>query len=282
MNLFKWPILVRFRLRTLLLVFTALSIWLGIHVHRTRLQERSIAAIREYGGWLRYDFQFPSGKFSHKDFDPRARSWVPDWLREQLGIDFFHDVVQVSLNYSEDSGQRKENHNPSDDALQHLPGFSNLRVLLLSGTQASDSSMRHLSRLRRLEYLFMWDAVNVTDAGVAHLAGLKQLRYIHLSTSQITDKSLAVFATFPELTGLSLQFNHFTDEGLKHVAGLSELESLWVCREKEDGSNNITDMGLTPLRNLTRLTELGVQHTRVTPAGVKSFLQFVPGCKVTR
>jgi hypothetical protein len=280
MKIPNWRNFIRFRLRTMLLVFTCASIWLGLHVHRARLQEESVAAIRQYGGWVRYDFQFPSGQFSYKDFDAKARSWVPGPLLDALGMDFFHDVVQVNLNYSEDSGKRQENHNPSDDALQYLRGFPKLRTLLLSDTQASDMSMRHLASLKHLQYLWMWDVSNVSDAGVAHLDGLKELRYIHLTTSQITDRSLAVFAEIPKLEGLCLQFNEFTDEGLRHIAGLTQLESLWVCGKGKDSPNGITDAGLRHLQKLNKLSELAIQNTRVTPTGIKSLSQVMPACKV--
>jgi len=273
--------LFRFRLRTLLLAFTAVSVWLGFHAHSTRIQRQSVASIVKYGGWIRYDFQFPTGEFSYKGFDPKARSLVPSWLLDRIGVDFFHDVVQVSLNYSEDSGKREENHNSSDDALQYLHGFPDLRVLLLSDTQASDTSMRHLADLNNLEYLFMWDVTNVTDAGVAHLRDLKKLRYIHLSKSQITDKSLAVFSKLPNVEGLSLQFNHFTDEGLDHVSRLKQLTSLWVCGEA-NRKNRITDAGLTRVESLKNLTQLGIQNTEVTPNGIEAFLRAVPGCKITQ
>jgi internalin A len=276
-----WRNFFRFRLRTLLLAFTAVSVWLGFHVHSTRMQRQSAASIEQYGGWIRYDFQFPSGEYSYKNFDPKARSPAPEWLLDRLGVDFFHDVVQANLNYSEDSGKREENHNPSDDALQYLRGFPDLRVLLLSDTQASDSSMQYLAGLNKLEYLFMWDVTNVSDAGVAHLRGLKRLRYIHLSSSQITDKSLADFASLPEIEGLSLQFNHLTDEGLEDVARLEQLTTLWVCGESER-KNRITDAGLKRLENLKMLTQLGIQNTEVTPHGIEEFLQAVPGCKISQ
>ncbi len=48
----------QYTLRTLLLLMTACAVWMGRYVHRARLQKRSVAAIREYGGWVRYDFQF--------------------------------------------------------------------------------------------------------------------------------------------------------------------------------------------------------------------------------
>jgi hypothetical protein len=279
MKLPRFRSLFRFSVRTLLLIVTAVAVWLGLHVHKTRVQQQSVKAVREYGGWVRYDFQFPSGKFSHKDFDPKAESNVPQWLLDRLGIDFFHSVVQVNLNYSEDSGAREENDNPSDEALQYLPGLPNLRVLLLSDTQASDASMRHLASLKRLEQLFMWDVRNVTDAGAAHLGKLRNLRYIHLSTSQITDESLRVFAGMPNLDGLSLQFNYFTDEGVKRISQLKRLESLWVCGRR-DRANPITDAGLKELEKLRNLTELGIQHTQVTGKGIESFEKAVPNCRV--
>jgi len=281
MRLPIWQKLLRFRLRTLLLAITAASIWLGFHVHSARLQKRSVASIAKYGGWVRYDFQFPSGEYFHKSFDRQARSAVPKWLLDGLGVDFFHDVVQVSLNFSDDSGTRKENHNLSDEALQYLVGFPRLRILLLSDTQASDSSMRHLAQLKRLERLYMWDAVNVGDAGVAHLSTLRRLRYIHLTTSQITDKSLEAFARMPMLEGLCLQFNRFSDQGLKHLSRMDKLENLWVCG-REGETNQITDSGLNQLENLQKLNELGIQSTLVTDAGVEEFLKAVPDCKVTR
>ena len=279
MKLSRLRRMFRFSIRTLLLVTTVFGIWFGIHVHRTDVQRRSVAAIRDYGGWVRYDFQFPSSEYSYKGFDPNAESRVPRWILDRLGEDFFHSVVQVNLNYSEDSGTRQENDNPSDEALQHLPGLPNIRVLLLSDTQAGDASLRHLARLKKLERLYMWDVNEVSDAGVAHLSNLRNLNYIHLSTSRITDESLQVFGNLPKLRGLSLQFNHFSDDGLEHLAKLTELENLWVCGRRGEG-NGITDAGLEYLAGLRNLKELGVQNTQVTVDGLKSFRKAVPNCQI--
>jgi len=276
----SWRRLFRFRLRTLLLVVTVLSFWLAFHVRSAERQQKSIAAIREYGGWIRYDFQFSSGEYGPRKFDAKARSPIPKWLLDRLGIDFFHDVVQVNLNYSDDSGEREENHNPSDEALQYLGGFPDLRVLLLSDKQASDSSMRHLAGLKKLEHLYMWDVTHVSDDGMSHLRGLRNIHYIHLDSSQITDKSLAIFAQMPKIQALSLQFNQFTDEGLEHVSHCRNLESLWVCGRQEERPNLITDAGLKRLQNLTKLKQLGIQNTLVTSDGIENFSKAVPACIV--
>jgi hypothetical protein len=282
MEAVAWKSITRFRLRTLLLAFTVASVGLGIYTNRARSQRRSVVAIQKYGGWVRYDFQFPSGDYSYKGFDAKARSWIPQWCLDQVGVDMFHNVVQVNLNYSEDSGIRQENHNPSDEALGYLAALPHLRVLLLSDTQASDDSMSNLGRLQKLQYLYMWDVSNVTDAGVAHLRGHRTLRYVHLSSSRITDKSLEVFGKMPQLEGLSLQYNRFTDEGLGHVAQLTNLTSLWVCGPEGREPSSITDAGLRQLEGLNKLTKLGIRNTKVTPAGVAAFTKAVPGCHIAQ
>lgn len=271
--------LIRFRLRSLLVLSAVFSIWLAIHVTSTRHQKEAVKAIQGYGGWVRYDFQYPSGLYSHKDFDPKAGSWVPLWALDLLGIDFFHAVVHVSLNYSEDSGTRQENDNRSDEALQHLPMLPKLRTLLLQDTQVTDSSMLHIGQLTNLENLLMWDAIRVSDKGTTYLRPLKKLKYIHLSNSQITDKSLKVFGELSRLEGLALQFNCFSDEGLKHLDKLRCLKTLWVCGP-ENRSNDVTDHGLALLAERHNLSCLGMQNTKVTVDGIASFSERFPNCEI--
>ncbi|MEZ6072985.1 MAG: hypothetical protein R3C10_22655 [Pirellulales bacterium] len=241
-----------------------MAVWLAWHVHLARRQQQAVAAIREYGGWVRYDYQFPSGAFSYKNFDPKAESAVPRWVLDQLGPDVFHDVVQVSLNYSEDSGTREVNGNSSDDALQHLPKLPDLRVLLLSETQASDESMRYLAQLPRLEHLYMWDVHQVSDAGVEHLRKLKNLRSVHIGHSQITDKSVDILTRCPKIESLSLQGHRFTDRTFEYASRRPNLKSLVVGL----GSVTFTDDGLAHLEGLTELERLGIQQGQITDSGV--------------
>ena len=259
----KYRQLLRFRLRTLLIAFTIVSIWLAFHVTSTRRQKTAVNGIREYGGWVRYDFQYPSGQFSPYDFDSQAESWVPQWALNRFGIDFFHGITFVSLNYSDDSGEREENENLSDDALQHLPKLPDLRVLLLCDTQATDSSMVHLAALSNLEYLYMWDVSQVSDKGVLSLAELKELRKIHISNSLITDESMRVFATLPKIETLNLQGNRFSNDALMHISAASSLRAFAIG----GGENTIDDDGLVHLKNLAKLERIGLQGSRVTGSG---------------
>ena len=62
-----------FSLRTLLVALTIVAIWLGWWVRTAERQKQSVAAIRELGGWVYYDFQVDEDD----EFVPSAVSWVP-------------------------------------------------------------------------------------------------------------------------------------------------------------------------------------------------------------
>src|SRR5262245_10359599 len=94
----KW---FRFSLRTMLVLITALCIWLGFQVNAARRQREAVAAILKVGGSVKYDFQMvlnptiPSplnvSYKSLKDASPPG----PAWLRHLIGDEYFQDVVEV-------------------------------------------------------------------------------------------------------------------------------------------------------------------------------------------
>ena len=233
-----------------------------------------MATIRNYGGWVHYDYQLAGHKF-----DPQRRSWVPDWMQTQLGDDMFHKVVEVNLCYGDGVGGRLDNTNLSEAPLECLPAFPQLKMLLLHRTQASDNNLKYVGSLGQLERIYIWDAANLTDAGAAHLAGLKNLTYLHISDSQITDASLKVFANLPKLEGLSLQFNRFSDEGVRELHKLKHLKSLWVCG-RQDRPNDISDGSLAFLFDLPAIKDIGVQYTNVTLQFSERLKAKFPGCSV--
>lgn len=243
----------------MLVVAVAFNVWLALHARSVQRQQASADAVRRFGGWVYYDYQIVD-----RVPDMNARSAVPSWLIQWLSPDFFHDVVQVNLVYSEDTGKREENDARTDEALAHLGGFPNLKHLLLHEGQASDDGLRNVAQLRNLEALYLWDAHNVTDAGIAHLKDHPTLSYIHCSESGIGDESLRTLSTIPRLEGMSLQGNHFTDRGLSYVKDMTQLQDAWFGT----GENEITDAGLAHLRALANLETLGLQGTHITDEGL--------------
>ena len=80
---------------------------------------------------------------------------------------------------------------------------------------------------------------------------------------QMTDTLLGDFARVAGVTALDLGGSHtLTDEGLRHLAHLPQLEHLDVS------GTGITDRGLDILRELPALRTISLAGTRVTDAGV--------------
>jgi hypothetical protein len=263
---------LRFSLRTFLVFVTLVCIWAAWYVNGARRQKAAAEAVRQYGGWVYYDFEF--------DDDPQRPTRVtdespwPSWLVETFGIDMFHNVVEVNLVYSEYSGKREETRNTSDEIVPQLEGFPALRRLYLRSTQVTDETMPHIARLRNLEVFFVWDAEQLSDQGVEHLADLDRLWSIHISSSRIGDGSLRVFAQLPRVEQLSLQENHFSDRGLRYLRDMKQLKSLWIGL----GEGAITDDGAKYLLNLENLEELDLQGYPISPS-MREQLRKLPNLK---
>jgi len=266
-----WTGRLQFKLRTLLIAIAVIGVWLGIKLNAARQQHAAILGIRALGGWTYYDYQIANQKYL-----PTAQPWEPAWLLAIVGLDFFHDVVVGNMVYNDDLPTRVDNKLVTDEVKAYLPALGRLEELLLYDSQATDDCLRVVGQVRNLERIYMWDATKVTDVGVAHLRSLPRLKYIHLTKSQITDESLRIFATMPQLDGLCLEENSFTDKGLAQLKDLHRLQELYVGL----GKTNITDASVDSLMGLTNLKMLDLQKTKVTPEAVEKLKAAIPGLKV--
>jgi hypothetical protein len=255
--------LLRFHLRTMLLAVLVISVSLGIYVNRVRRQQTAIAAIRRVGGNVYYDYQHDG-----ESLDVDRKSSVPAWLRERLGDDWFHSVVNVNVIYRNDAKGTSKTAPSSDDFLDALAQLPRLKALVTLYGPASDEGLEKISRVRHLKELVLMDAIHVTDRGIAYLPALEDLESLTLIESQITDDSLRTLGQLPRLKQLMVQGNHLTNEGLKHAGQMRGLQGLWLCRLDGKRNVSISDDGLVHLRGLSQLQQLGLQGTGVTDAGI--------------
>lgn len=258
---------LRFSLRSLLLVVTGLSIWLGLHLDAVRRQSAAIAEVKRLGGRACYDYQYAGdGELTE------GESPSPVWLFGWLGPDFFHDVVFVDMSRNADG---QENTQTTDEIKAVLPDFRELRTLYLTQGQATDDCLRAVGRLSKLEQLFCWNAIEATDAAIAPLANLPRLKSLHFSNSWITDESLLVFGQMPALETLSIQQNSFTDGGLAHLRHLKRLKKLYA----DLGETRFTDVGLVHLHALPSLEAIGLARCDVTENGVTALKEALPNLR---
>jgi Leucine Rich Repeat (LRR) protein len=264
MALARW---LKFSVRSLMLIVLVVAVLLAWQVNRARQQRRAVDAIKAYGGFVSYDWQYVNGTFTS------GRSpWAPIWLRRAIGDEFFQEVVGVNLIVgTAPDGRRVETKRLTDDVIVNLTAFPKLKDLTIQKTQATDRALETIGTLTDLEILRMSDA-HVTDAGVGKLRNLRNLKYLDITNSGLTDESLRHIAGLSRLEILNLQNNNrFSDKGLAYIQGMTNLKGLLLSNLVK--GIDITDDGLLYLRNMKNLEMLAIQSSKVTDRGIMRLKQ---------
>jgi hypothetical protein len=213
----------------MLIAVTLLAVWLGAHIHSTSLQKQSAAVIHDCGGSVRYDFQYPKGRYGPNDFSYSATSPVPKWLQDSVGVDFFHDVVAVKVSRKYDYG--RQNPDADDGLFRCLHGFPDLRRLELTHCGITDKGLRRLPAFASLESLEL-SYSSVTDDGMPHVAGLKSLRWLDLAHTRVSGRGFHRLSRLEQLETLNLSYTPVRDEAIRSVEGIRTLRfvSVFGCR----------------------------------------------------
>jgi len=170
----------------------------------------------------------------------------------------------------------------TDDGLAHLTKMRSLRKLEIGASQVTDRGLSYLSQIKTLERIDLpQDQKGITDKGLTFLGTLPNLR--HLAISRIhfidpkmnkeyyTDKGLAELANCRLFEELYIGSPGITDEGMRHVARLTNLKKLMLF-----GCENVTNEGLAHLTTLKSLKHLSITESKITIGGL-SHLNKIPG-----
>jgi len=240
-----------------------LSVCLGWYVERAHRQARAVREILKHSrGSVTYDFE------CQRTNSVEAKSWVPPRILACTGPDLFHTVVIANIGewYPDEHQEGPD----ADDVRRQLAALPNLRGLHLGvGAAASDECLAAAASLSNLEWLHCF---NATDAGIAHLPRLHRLKSLANHGSGLTDESLRVLGTMPQLEELSLPYGAFSDDGLDHIGRLKRLTRLTI----NNGASKYTDAGLVHLEGLHRLEQVSLSSPFITPAGVMRLKRAIP------
>lgn len=160
----------------------------------------------------------------------------------------------------------------NDDGLAHLAGLDNLVSLDVSQTRITGRGFEHLAKLKSLDSLGLAD-IPLDEKCLGILASCGKLQRLDLQSTPLTDAGFESLACINQLESLSVDGTAITDEGLRHIGALRHLKQLYLCHTA------VTDKGLLELKS-SKLTNLDVRHTQVTPAGTATLRGFVPGVYV--
>jgi hypothetical protein len=260
--------------RALLLLVLAIGLWLGWVVYQARCQREAVAALKKFGGFVHYDWEFVNGPVkvppgnliwmpSWGKFTPTKKPWAPNWMRKALGDEYFQSIAHVSL-YVDIKKQFADatwvNMGPADDALEKLSTQKSVRTLQIGGQQVTDENLAYVGQMSGLEELSISWGFHLKDKGLRQLSGLKRLRVLEVDQSETTDASLEAIGKLTNLEELRLGGQGFSDQGLAHLEGLTHLRVLWLEHRKPQTK----DANLESLARLKDLKELDLIGWRLT------------------
>ena len=244
---------LKISLRVLMLLVLVFGVWLGSQVNKAHEQRAAVAAVKKFGGWVHYDWEFvkgpvtvPPGNFLWTPpwgkLTPGRSPWAPDWVRRGLGDEYFQEIAHVSLFVDIQKGEGHAgplNIGPADHVFAKLTGQTGIKTLQIGGQQATDDGLRYVGEMTGLEELIIWPARSISDAGVAHLTGLKNLKDLRIDKSKLTDEGLRHLAALRNVEHLSVDGSHFSDTGLNYLKQAKHLKTLYLGAQQ----NEITSQG---------------------------------------
>ena len=116
----------------------------------------------------------------------------------------------------------------------------------------------------------VWVGRKLTDADLVHLKDFPKLRILFFNevmvtyNPQITDEGLKIVQGLNQLEVLGLTNTNITDAGMERIGKLIHLKGLGL---KNVG---ITDIGLKYVKNLSRLQTLRLANTKISDAGLEN------------
>ncbi len=182
--------------------------------------------------------------------------------------------------------------------LRSIENSSDIKTLLLSGSELNDEELAPVASLVNLEELAM--PQSATNESFRHIAGLSKLRILKQDLwntgdsrgNVLDDNAIVHLKNCSHLQTLTLRIR-FSGAGTQHLAGCRELQSLTVLQMNDEALRNlpelahletlninggaISDAGVDLLKRFSTLQHLSLRSTDVTDAGIGKLVLNHPG-----
>jgi len=276
---------LRFSLMSLLLLVSAVGLFLAPVVNRVRHQSRTIEAVERIGGKVNYQWE------------PDATSKRFGWLRPWLDDDYFRTVQSIYL----------QDRPATDELVNEISRLNGIVQLNFCKSRITDKSLLYVGRMRQLKALDV-GFNKITNEGLVHLAPLDELVHLDLDVTEVTDDGLPALRELPKLYRLQLYHTAITNTGAAQLGdmpwlgeldlgntlitndGLVHLQKLpnLTFLRLEQGTYypgekpHVSDEGLEHIANMPKLTELMVSTLGVTDEGIARLQSMRPALKISR
>jgi hypothetical protein len=158
----------------------------------------------------------------------------------------------------------------TDRDLKVLQQYEELERLDLDSTPVTDAGLKELTGFKNLHWLDLYQT-KVTAAGLRELKGLKHLQFLDIDRDKLTDAALRTLREIGLLHTLARARG--TDGRASSPADVTWLNLSYTP---------VTDEGLKELNDLYNLQTLDLRATKVTDAGAKAFQAARPGLQIDR
>lgn len=158
--------------------------------------------------------------------------------------------------------------------LHHLIQLKELETLVLHNDNLGDDAMTPLAQCKNLEKIDFEANKRITDSGLAKITTPK-LKYLNIGDTAVTDDGLKALLKLPNLDNLHVgNSDLITNEGIKTLAKIPKLKRLTIRRSK------VTDGGLLVLLAAPNLVELSVPGLKVSESIRAKFANELPNCRI--
>jgi Leucine-rich repeat (LRR) protein len=161
-----------------------------------------------------------------------------------------------------------------DESMAVVAKFANLRKLRISKTQVSNTGLGHLTACTRLEDLDLSEDSLIDNDGLVAVGKITSLKKLNLWRVAVNDAGISHLAPLKNLEWLNLDNTQLTDGGLSVLKEMNALTFLHL------GSTAVSDSGIPSLLHLKNLKDLKVTRTSVTENGVAELKKHLPQTEV--
>jgi hypothetical protein len=260
----------QYRLRSLFILTFLVSVfmsWFTVKLNQAKRQKAAIEALTgDFAGDVEYE---PSS------------SYIPDFLRDKLGEDFFSDVSCLKLYLKAGNsvideakythlvnlpGLRKisfscllqeDKHRPADIGLHYLLELEKLKELDLADNWTIDD-IKTLGKMPQLAELSLtFDGDSLTENNIEQIQKLIQVKKLHIECTEECKVNLRLLKPLTNLWSLYLQ-------GITCDSDLGSIQELVQIRQLtfESCPSQVSDSGLEYIKKLSNLESLYLSHSK--------------------
>ena len=161
-----------------------------------------------------------------------------------------------------------------DEDLAVIGGFRELRKLTIDSSHVSTDGIRSVSELPHIERLLLRGSEAKLNGVGPVLSGMKSLCFLAVNSRRFTDEELRHVSKLYDLEVLDLSGTSITDAGVAQLCSLRRLRRLYCL------FTGLTDECVPAITNIENLEVLYIDCTEVSEEGERELRRLMPSLRI--